>query len=62
MIKKIILLCGILLAGTSQAAVINKEEIALNNVINSLINEDYEVFKNGGKLRYLMIYQKNTGI
>ncbi|EJD6672488.1 hypothetical protein M0K80_RS16725 [Providencia rettgeri] len=49
MIRKIILLCGILLAGTSQAAVINKEEIALNNVINSLINEDYEVFKNGGK-------------
>lgn len=49
MIKKIILLCGILLVGASQAAVINREEIALNNVINSLINEDYEVFKNDGK-------------
>jgi len=49
MIKKIILLCGVLLVGTSQSAVINREEIALNNVINSLINEDYEVFKNDGK-------------
>ncbi|EMB3082283.1 hypothetical protein U8233_002259 [Providencia rettgeri] len=49
MIKKIILLCGVLLVGTTQAAVINREEIALNNVINSLVNEDYEVFKNDGK-------------